>query len=266
MIDSRVIFESLQELRAKRPLVHNITNFVVMNSSANLLLALGASPVMAHAEEEIDEICGISQALVVNIGTLSPPWVAAMKRAIEAAKRQGVPVVLDPVGAGATSYRTETALDLLSQGAAVLRGNASEILALKGDAARTKGVDSTDEVSSALGAARAIASDNRCVVCASGASDIMTDGELTYLLTSGDHLMERITGLGCAASAFIAAFLAVQSNPLIATVSAMAVLGSAGGIAAKHAAGPGSFEMILRDRLYSLSENELLEQIKIEEI
>ena len=185
--------EALRQMRVAGPLVHNITNYVSMDVSANVLLAIGAAPAMVHAAEEVEAFARISSSLAINIGTLSAPWVAAMHAARSAARAAGVPVVLDPVGAGATRYRTRTAIDLLEAGVQVVRGNASEILALAG-AAAPRGVDAAHEVSEALDAARAIARKFNCVVAATGARDAVTDGERVLFVGGGHPLMTKVNG------------------------------------------------------------------------
>lgn len=251
-------WESLTKLRAQSPLVQNITNYVVMNSTANALLAIGASPAMVHACEEVEEFVAIAHALVINIGTLSPSWIAGMHLAAAQARALGKPWVLDPVGAGATSLRTSTALQLLRLGPAVVRGNASEILAL-GAANRTatRGVDSTDSSAAALDTAKQLAKSAGCVITVSGATDYVTDGERLLQVDNGHAMMTRVTGLGCTASALIGAFLAVQPDPLLAAAQAMAVLGLAGEIAAERSPGPGSLQLHLLDVLYTLDEQAL---------
>ena len=263
----------LEAVRRRLPLVHNITNLVVMHTTANALLALGASPVMAHAAEEVEEIVGLASALVLNIGTLSPDWVESMRLALAAAKARALPVVVDPVGAGASAYRTRTALELLAASEnAIVRGNASEIAALAGSAATTKGVDSSMEAFAAKEAARALARRYSCVVCVSGPTDIVTNGETFVTVTGGSPLMTRVTGMGCTASTFCAAFAAVAGSNagaerntarLEATASAMAVMSAAGGLAAKDASGPGSFLPAFLDRVSSLSAAELAASVTI---
>ena len=258
-------WKQLEAVRQTSPLVHNITNLVVMHTTANALLALGASPVMAHAAEEVEEIAGLASALVLNIGTLSPAWVESMRLALNAAKARALPVVIDPVGAGASRYRTQTALELIAASShAIVRGNASEIAALAGSAIVTKGVDSSMEALAAKGAAMELARGHGCVVCVSGATDLVTDGETCVALTGGSPLMTRVTGMGCAASAFCAAFASVagagsdrKTAHMDATVSAMAVMSAAGGLAAKEAAGPGSFLPAFLDRVSALSAADL---------
>ena len=151
-ITAQDISRDLEEVRRQAPLVHNITNYVVMNTTANALLAVGASPVMAHAPEEVEDMVDIASALVINIGTLSEPWIESMLKAAKRAQKKGIPIVYDPVGAGATPYRTRTIHELIQAAApSILRGNASEIMALAGDAAKTKGVDSTSDLGSGPG-------------------------------------------------------------------------------------------------------------------
>ena len=240
----------LAAVRARHPLVHNITNYVVMNSTANALLALGASPIMAHAVEEVEELVDISGALVINIGTLSKPWIEAMFKAGIHAKAKGVPVVLDPVGAGATRLRTETARELLQQvRPAILRGNASEILALGADAGGARGVDAQHTVAQAREAAVALAKKWAMTVAVTGAEDYVTDGRREARIRNGHPLMGRVTGTGCAASAVTGAFAAVAPDPFQAAVAALVVFGLAGEWAAQHAHYPGSYGIALLDGL-----------------
>jgi hydroxyethylthiazole kinase len=241
---------ALAVLRTERPLVQNITNFVVMNTTANALLALGASPAMVHSSEEVEDFVAISRALVVNIGTLSPDWVASMKLAVARAGAAKIPWVLDPVGAGATPYRTKVSLELAARRPAVIRGNASEILALAGaSGAAPKGVDSTASTDQALGAARALAQSMKTVVAVSGAIDVITDGTRTTSLHDGHPMMTLVTGMGCVATALIGAFCAV-APPFEAAVHGLGVLGVAGARAAEDAAGPGTLGVRILDELH----------------
>lgn len=244
------ILERLEQLRRAAPLVQNITNFVVMNSTANTLLALGASPAMVHGSDEVEDFQAIAAALVVNIGTLSSDWVAGMRLAALAAGRLGKPWVLDPVGVGATRYRTRVAADLLALRPSVLRGNASEILALAGGEA-PKGVDSRHGVEAAEGAARQISSRYGIIVAATGAVDLVTDGTRIARIHGGHPMMGRVTGLGCSASATVGAFLgATPGDAFGATVAALAVFGAAGKAAAERSPGPGSLQVNLLDDLH----------------
>lgn len=250
--------DDLQKVRANAPLVHNITNFVVMNNTANALLSIGASPVMAHAVEEVAEMTSLASALVINIGTLSQEWIKAMGMAMAAAQKKGIPIVFDPVGAGATEYRTRTCLNLLDQVApTVIRGNASEIMALAGDCVQTKGVDSSAAASDAENAAMALAEKYACVVCVSGAADLITDRRRTTQVRNGHPMMPKVTGLGCTATAMIGAFCAVNNDTLAATSHAMMVMGICGEIAAAQAEGPGTLQIHIIDAFYNLNAEQI---------
>ncbi|MBW2675402.1 MAG: hydroxyethylthiazole kinase, partial [Deltaproteobacteria bacterium] len=261
-ITAESIYADVAKIRETAPLIHNITNYVVMNSTANALLALGASPVMAHAEQEVDEMTGIARALVINIGTLSTSWVAAMFLAAGRARELGVPLVFDPVGAGATSYRTKTCLDLIDTvPPAIISGNASEIMALTGQDARTKGVDSSDPSVAALDAARGLNEETGSTVCVSGEVDYIVDGEDVITIENGHPMMARVTGLGCTATALCGAFAAVNPSFPVAAAGAMAVMGIAGEMAAEHSEGPGSLQVAFLDILFRLSEADLKERL-----
>ncbi|WNG37799.1 hydroxyethylthiazole kinase [Archangium violaceum] len=249
------VWESLKAVRERSPLVHNITNYVVMNNTANALLAVGASPAMVHAREEVADFTAISQALVVNIGTLSPEWVEGMQLAVHSARRARVPWVLDPVGAGATRYRTSTAAELARQAPTVIRGNASEVLAVAGEAGATRGVDSTQSSEASLEAARRLASNLGTVVAVTGKTDYVTDGSRVVAVDNGHPLMARVTGMGCTASALVGAFLAVEPDAVLAAARALSVLGIAGELAAEQSKGPGSLQLHLLDVLYTLDED-----------
>lgn len=242
----------LAGLREQQPLVHCITNYVAMDVTANALLALGAAPAMVHALEEVEEFVAISSALLINIGTLSPPWVASMLRAADRAAALGKPWVLDPVGAGATAYRTDVSRDLARRAPAAVRGNASEILALAGAAGRTRGVDSTQSTDEAVDAARDLARELNTIVAVTGEVDYVTDGDRTIEVVHGHPMMTRVTALGCALSATTAAFLAVERSPESAA-AALALFGLCGEDAAREAPGPGTFRVRLLDALWSLS-------------
>ena len=264
-LSAREIAAALGAIRKKAPVVHSITNYVVMNNTANALLALGASPVMAHAEEEMDEMVGIAAALVINIGTLSPAWVRAMFRAAEAARRRRIPIVLDPVGAGATSYRTRTARELIrAVPPEIIRGNASEIMALLESTGNTKGVDSTASSAAALASGRKLHAQCGAAVCISGETDytIGTGGVIRG--RNGHVMMTRVTGLGCTATALCGAFAAVTADAAIAAAEAMAVMGIAGEIAVTRSAGPGSLQVHFLDALYNLTAQEIEGHLKLE--
>jgi hydroxyethylthiazole kinase len=256
---------NLARVREQRPLVHNITNYVVMQYTANALLALGASPVMAHAVEEMEEMASIASVLVLNIGTLSGPWIEGMLVAGRTASRRGIPIVLDPVGAGATTLRTKTAVRLLDEcRVTVLRGNASEVLAVAQGAGGTRGVDSAHRVEDALAAATVWARARGLVVAITGAVDYVTDGAKVRRVHNGHPLMGRITGSGCTATTVIGAFCAVNADAVEATASALAFFGLAGEQAARAASLPGAFGVSLIDMLAAVTPEQVAREARIE--
>lgn len=255
---------SLSRIRQSKPLIHQITNYVVMNETANATLALGALPVMAHAKEEVEEMVGLAGALVLNIGTLSPAWVDAMLLAGHAANERGVPVVLDPVGAGATHYRTEVAKRILVEvDVAVLRGNAGEVATLVGVAAEVRGVESIDAGGDPAELARAAAKGLGVVASVTGPVDHVSDGETVIAIANGHPLLASITGTGCMSTAMTGCFLAVnRDNPLNAAAEALVAFGVAGEDAAVGAKGPGTFHVQLYDALAALDPATLDSRIK----
>jgi hydroxyethylthiazole kinase len=244
----------LRELRERKPLVHQITNYVVMNETANATLALGALPVMAHATEEVEEMAGVAGALVLNIGTLSKHWIEAMLLAAKAANAGGVPVVLDPVGAGATTLRTETAKRILDQAEiAVVRGNAAEVATLAGRGAEIRGVESIGVEGSGAELARSAAQALGTVAAVTGPVDHVSDGERVLAVSNGHELLSTVTGTGCMATTVTGCFLAVRpGEPLEAAAEALVAFGIAGEDAAEGANGPGTFHAQLYDALYNL--------------
>jgi hydroxyethylthiazole kinase len=245
--------QSLREIRERKPLVHQITNYVVMNETANATLALGALPVMAHAPEEVEEMVALAGALVLNIGTLSSYWIEAMLAAGWAANQRGVPVVLDPVGAGATAYRTDTARRILEEvDVAVLRGNAGEIATLVGVAAEVRGVESAGVGAEPADLAREAARSLGVVASVTGPVDHVSDGERVAAITNGNPMLASVTGTGCMSSAITGCFLAVAGSPFDAAVEALVAFGVAGEDAAQEARGPGSFHVNLYDALAAL--------------
>ena len=255
-----IIAEELARLRAGNPLVHLLTNEVVQEITANVLLAVGASPAMIVADEEVEIFASISGALLVNVGTLYPARLQAMQRAVAAANKAGVPWTLDPVAVGVLDYRTQACREFLAAKPAVIRGNASEILALAGFAGSGRGVDSTAASDSALEAAEQLARSSGAVVAVTGATDFITDGTTTWATPWGHPLMTRVVGTGCALSALVAAFTAQAPKRLNAVAAACAVAGICGARAATSSRGPGSFKADFLDALYLLRPEELLEQ------
>ena len=257
----------LEELRSKRPLVHNITNYVVMNFTANTLLAMGASPVMAHAKEEVEEMVSFADAFVINIGTLSEHWIESMLRAGRKANELGVPVILDPVGSGATALRTKTFRQLVEElKLAVVRGNASEILSIASDAIQTKGVDAAHDAEQALETAREVATEIDSVVAITGSVDLITDGKKVIRCYNGHSLLGSVTGTGCAATTTIAAFAGITKDPLEATSAGLAFFGLAGERAGSRVKSPGSFMISLLDALYEITPEEFQKKARLEEV
>lgn len=244
---------TLAAVREQAPVVQNITNFVAMDLAANVLLAVGASPAMVRDAEEIPDFAVLADAVTINIGTLSGQAVEAMARAAREAVAQGKPWVLDPVGAGTTALRRETAQRLVRLKPTVIRGNGAEILAL-GDAGsgQCRGLDSDIDSVAALDAARDLAGATGAVVAVTGTVDYVTDGQAVVAVANGDALMTRVTAIGCALSCLIGACCAVNPVPLNAAVHALAIMGVAAESAAADAAGPGSFRVGLLDALYNL--------------
>jgi hydroxyethylthiazole kinase len=257
----------LAAIRERRPLVHQITNYVVMNETANATLALGALPVMAHAPEEVEELAAVAGALVLNIGTLSQHWIDAMLLAARAANRTGVPVVLDPVGAGATKLRTETAKRLLGEAEiAVVRGNVAEVATLAGRQAEIRGVESIGADDSGSELAKTAASTLGRVVAVTGPVDHVSDGERVVAVANGHELLSTVTGTGCMSTAITGCFLAVAADrPLEAAVEALVAFGVAGEDAAEDASGPGSFHANLYDALYTLDPATLDGRARVQE-
>lgn len=243
----------LDALRRTGPLVHCMTNIVVAGFTANVLLAVGASPAMVENSEESAEFAQIADALLVNLGTLSPDKVIAMRAAVAAATRTGTPWVLDPVAVGALGYRTRFAAELVTGRPAVVRGNASEILSLAGATGSAgRGVDSTSTSAEALESAWGLARRVGTTVAVSGAVDYVTDGSRVLEVHSGHEMMTRVTGVGCALGALVAACCAVESTPVVAAGAATTILTVAAEVAVATSTGPGSFAVALLDALHGL--------------
>jgi hydroxyethylthiazole kinase len=267
-LSADTVWADIRAVQTQAPLVHSITNLVVTAFNANALLAAGASPIMAHAVEEVADLARLAGAVVVNIGTLDSHWFPAMQVALDTAREAGTPSVLDPVGAGASDYRNRVLADLMARRPSVVRGNASEIMSLAGESAQTKGVDSADPVERALTAARMLTQRYGCVVCVSGPEDhvLAPDGRHA-VLRNGHPLMTRVTGVGCSASALVGAFAAVQAEPWRACTSAMAYWGVVGQIAAERMApdtGTGRYASALLDVASTLTHAELAATLRAE--
>jgi hydroxyethylthiazole kinase len=265
-VSARRCGDLLRVLRVKRPLVHNITNAVAMDISANALLALGASPAMVMAPEEVEDFAAVADCLVANIGTLSADSIKAMRLAAVAMNRQGKPWVLDPVACGATPFRLAAANALLSLKPTVIRGNPGEIAALSGVAGASRGVDTVITAAEVTKDAAALAGLTGVVVAMTGETDYVAAGETMLTVAGGAAIMPYVTALGCSLSASVAAFLAVTADPVEASVAAMSVFGVVGARAARESAGPASFRTAFIDGLYRLQPDELAAEAEIGEV
>lgn len=250
------IRRDLDRLRETVPLTHCITNLVVTGFTANVVLAIGASPAMVIAAEESPAFAIVADALLVNVGTVTSADVASMVGAARAAHEGGTPWVLDPVAVGALRFRTEVVNELVEAKPSIIRGNASEILALANESGGGKGADSTADSSEAIEGARRLAAQTGAVVAVSGAVDYVTDGDQLVGIPGGDVLLTKVTGTGCALGAVMAAFLAVSATTLDAAVTASAVFAAAGERAAADVRGPGGLAAALLDQLYLLGRAE----------
>jgi hydroxyethylthiazole kinase len=259
---------TLRTIRERKPLVHNITNYVVMNETANATLALGALPVMAHAGEEVEDMARLASALVINLGTLSPHWVDAMLLAGGAATARGIPIVLDPVGAGATQYRTLTAHRILdSVDVTVVRGNAGEVATLVGAHAEVRGVESIVAGLEPAELARTAARRLGVVASVTGPVDHVSDGNRVLAVANGHELLATVTGTGCMSSALTGCFVAAKPGDAVeAAAEALAAFGVAAEDAARGADGPGTFHARLYDGLYALDPDTLDGRARIEEL
>jgi len=261
------ITNSLNLVREKKPLVQNITNFVVMNTTANTLLSIGASPVMSHAREELNDMISIVNSLVINIGTLDEYWINSMKEAIKIASNLNKPIVLDPVGAGATKLRTETSLELIKLGKiSVIRGNFGEINALLGIHGKTKGVDtamfSSEEAKDlAVKAAREF----NAIVAVTGPVDYVSDGNILFKIENGVSLLEKVTGTGCMVTSLIGAFCAVE-KPLYATLAALLTFNIVAEKAYEETQCPGSFHIKIYDWLYKIDQETIISKAKMSKV
>jgi hydroxyethylthiazole kinase len=257
-----MVYELLQKVRNENPLVHNITNVVVTNFTANGLLALGASPVMAYAHEEVADMAKIAGALVLNIGTLNPDVVEACIIAGKSANENNVPVIFDPVGAGATTYRTESAKRILDEvNISIIRGNAAEIANVAGYQWNIKGVDAGVAQGNTVELAVSIAKKLKTIVVITGKEDVITDGVSTYVIRNGHPVLTKVTGTGCLLTSVIGAFAAIEKDLLNASVAALTFYGVAAEMAAQKTMGqgPGSFQIEFLNQIALVTENELIQ-------
>ena len=246
-------YDLLDRVRQQKPVVHHLTNWVTIYDCAQVVATLGASPVMAHAPEEVAEMAQIASALVLNIGTLTVEFVAAMLIAAQSANRKGIPVILDVCGAGATALRDRKCLKLLDQVRInVIKGNASEVARVSGQSVKTRGVESTEVGGDLALLAANLARQRKATVVVTGKVDIATDGKTTYLVKNGHPMMTHVVGTGCMAASVIGTFAAVEPDLCLAAACAMACYGIAAELAAENAPGPAAFKGRLFDCLYNL--------------
>ena len=254
--------KDLAKIRDSKPMIHHITNYVAMNDSANITIAIGASPIMSFAHGEMEELVSAASALLINIGTLDEYIIQAMMLALSAAKKNNVPILLDPVGSGATKLRTNTSLTLVKEGVDVVKGNQGEILSLLGREGVVKGVDSKAEAEAEV--VRKISQKINSVVVATGKEDFVTDGKKVYVIRNGDEMLGRITASGCMLGSVIASFMAVQRDYLVAAIEGLACYNVAGELAAERSNGSGSFRQNLIDEVFNITAEKVMNRIELE--
>ena len=251
-------YSILEKVRTQKPVVHHLTNWVTIYDCANIVKVFGASPVMAHAAEEVADMAGIASSLVLNIGTLTPEFIESMKIAAKAANTKGIPVVLDVCGAGATKLRDDKCFELLDEVKInIIKGNASEVARIAGEDVQTKGVDSTEVEKDLIEIAKSLAEKRDCTVVITGVEDIIVNKDSQYIVKNGHELMSHIVGTGCMAASLIGTFAAVESDLAKASAAALACFGVAAELAAKEAKGAGSFKEKLFDAAYNLNEEQV---------
>ncbi len=262
---TETICSDLEVLREKRPLVHNITNFVVMNETANAILCLGALPIMSHAIEEVEEMAAIASAIVLNIGTLQPDWIHAMELAGKRANELGIPVILDPVGAGATKLRTDASRRLLTNvHISIVRGNAGEVATLAGISSEVRGVESIAASAPSEEIAQRFAATYGCTVAITGPVDVVSDGKRVARISNGHPLLGKVVGTGCMSSVMIGSFAAVDRDPFLAAVGGLVAFGIAGELAAQASGDrPGTFHVELYNSLYAIDAEAIRDRARI---
>lgn len=255
----------LEKIRSAKPVVHHLTNWVTIYDCANVVKVLGASPVMAHAKEEVEQMARIASSLVLNIGTLTIDFIAAMKVAAKSANEKGIPVVLDVCGTGATELRNNKSFELLDEVRIdIIKGNASEIAKVSGERVTTKGVDATVVNKNMIELAKKLARKRMCCVVVTGKEDIVTDGKKVYLIKNGHPMMSNIVGTGCMAASVIGAFSAVEKDAALASAAGLVCFEIAAECAAKKSFGPGTFKEQLYDCLYHLNEKTINSMQRVE--
>jgi len=258
-------YDLLEKIRKERPIVHHLTNWVTIYDCANIVKALGGSPVMAHAQEEVAQMAKIASALVLNIGTLTVDFVEAMKIAALSANEKGIPVVLDVCGAGATQLRDQKSFELLDKVRIdIIKGNSSEIARISGESVRTKGVDATQVDKNMIEVAKKLARKRKCTVVITGKEDIVASEEKFYIVKNGDPLMARVVGTGCMATSVIGTFAAIERDLAYAAAAGLVCFEIAAECAAKSSSGPGTFKEKLFDYIFHLDKKTIDKMQKVE--
>lgn len=259
------IWQMIERIRKENPLIHHLTNWVTIYDCANIVKALGASPVMAHAKEESGDMAAIASSLVLNIGTLTPEFIESMKIAARSANKKGIPVVLDVCGAGATKLRNEKSFELLNEVKIdIIKGNASEVARIAGENIQTKGVDATNVEKDLIGLAGKLADERKATVVVTGKEDIISDSNRHFIVKNGHEMMTHVVGTGCMAASIIGTFAAVEKDMVKAATAALAVYGIAAELAAREAKGPATFKEKLFDNIYRLDKNTVKDMQKIQ--
>jgi len=256
--------KDIEKIRELKPMVHHITNYVAMNDSANATIAIGASPIMSFAHGEIEDLVSIASSLLINIGTLDEYIIQAAMLALNVAKKNSVPILLDPVGSGATKLRTNTALAIINEGVDVVKGNHGEILSLLGKEGVVKGVDSKAKIDGEV--VRDVAKKINSIVVATGKEDFITDGEKVYVMCNGTDMLGKITASGCMLGSVIASFMAIQGNYLVAAIEGLACYNIAGELAAEKSEGSGTFKQKLIDELFNIDAKKVFDRLKLKRL
>lgn len=261
-----MIYKILEKVRKEKPLIHHITNWVTIYDCANITRVFGAFPVMAHAKEESGDMSKIASALVLNIGTPNPELIESMILAGKSANKKGIPVVLDAVGVGATTFRDEKTFELLEKiKVNIIKGNASEIARVAGKVVVTKGVESTQVKDNLILLTKKLANERKNTIVITGEDDIVTDGKRVFLVRNGHKMMGNIVGTGCMAASVIGCFAAVEKDYTLASTAALSCFGIAGELAAIKSNGPGSFKERFYDEVFNLNSKIIKRMIKVEE-
>jgi len=259
------IYELLEKVRKEKPLVHHLTNWVTIYDCANIVKVFGASPVMAHAKDEVADMASLAASLVLNIGTLTMEFIESMKIAAKAANKKGIPVVLDVCGAGATKFRDEKSLEILNETKIdIIKGNASEVARIAGESVRTKGVDAVDVARDLTDIAKSLAEKRNCTVVITGKEDIISAGKKQYSVKNGSEMLTHVVGTGCMAASVVGTFAAVEKDLAKASAAGLCCFEVASEIAEEKSAGPGSFKENLFDAVYNLNREEIKKRAKIE--